>query len=280
MKKKEVLSILISLGVIFMFAAASLASDNAGQVLAVKKDVYRIRGNTQDTAKPKMGLAMKDAVATDKDSRTKLFFNDDSILNLGELSKVEVGEYLYSPDKQRSKSVYRLIDGSVKVIVGRSDLEVHTASAVAAARGTKFIMFKESAIKAADKKSKSDKTCVMTLEGKVEFRLKKEAITDKTKRDKIMVNEGMMSCIEVNDLSDVTEISSRAMRQKAEEFPVMASDIPAQGSLPAFAPEPPIIDPPDIPIIQDQEPIPPGPQPEPEVNIQLLWPERSRGEVN
>jgi hypothetical protein len=280
MKKKEVLSILISLGVIFMFAAASLASDNAGQVLAVKKDVYRIRGNTQDTAKPKMGLAMKDAVATDKDSRTKLFFNDDSILNLGELSKVEVEEYLYSPDKQRSKSVYRLIDGSVKVIVGRSDLEVHTASAVAAARGTKFIMFKESAIKAADKKSKSDKTCVMTLEGKVEFRLKKEAITDKTKRDKIMVNEGMMSCIEVNDLSDVTEISSRAMRQKAEEFPVMASDIPAQGALPAFAPEPPIIAPPDIPIIQDQEPIPPGPQPEPEVNIQLLWPERSRGEVN
>jgi len=267
MKKKEVLSILISLTVIFAFAAASLGSDDAGQILAVKKDVYRIRGNSQDAAKPKMGIAMKDSVATDKDSRTKLFFNDDSILNLGELSKVEVKEYLYSPEKQRSKSIYNLIDGSLKVIVGRSDLEVHTASAVAAARGTKFIMFKESDIKKAD--GNKDRTCLMTLEGTVEFRLKPEAITASTKRDKIMVKEGMMSCLEVNDLSEVTEISSRVMKEKSEEFPVMASDIPAQGALPAFAPEPPVIETPDIPIIQDQEPIP---VPEPDVvDIHLDW---------
>jgi hypothetical protein len=275
MKKKETLTILMSMAVILMFAATSLASNNAGQVLAVKKDVYRIRGNAQDNAKPKMDIAMKDAVATDKDSRTKLFFNDDSILNLGELSKVEVEEYLYSPEKQRSKSVYRLIDGSVKVIVGRSDLEVHTASAVAAARGTKFIMFKESDIKAA-KKNKSDKTCVMTLEGKVEFRLKDAAKTANTKRDKIMVNEGMMSCFEVNDLSDVTEISSRVMRQRTQEFPVMASDVPAQGALPAFAPTPPVIDPPAIPLITPEPG--PTPEPEPEVEIQLLWPEQYRPE--
>lgn len=279
MKKKKVLSILMSLWVIFMFAAVSLASDNAGQILAVKKDVYRIRGNAQDNAKPKMDIAIKDAVATDKDSRTKLFFNDDSILNIGELSRVEVEEYLYSPEKQRSKSVYKLIDGSVKVIVGRSELEVHTASAVAAARGTKFIMFKESDIKAADKKSKSDRTCLMTLEGKVEFRLKEEAITAKTKRDKIMVNEGMMSCLELNDLSDVTEISSRVLKKKAKEFPVMASDIPAKGALPAFAP-PPVIDPPEPPVVEPQweRPTPPTP-PESTVNIELEWPDNSR-EVN
>jgi hypothetical protein len=275
MKKKETLTILMSMAVILMFAATSLASNNAGQVLAVKKDVYRIRGNAQDNAKPKMDIAMKDAVATDKDSRTKLFFNDDSILNLGELSKVEVEEYLYSPEKQRSKSVYRLIDGSVKVIVGRSDLEVHTASAVAAARGTKFIMVKESEIKAA-KTNKSEKTCVMTLEGKVEFRLKDAAKTANTKRDKIMVNEGMMSCFEVNDLSDVTEISSRVMRQRTQEFPVMASDVPAQGALPAFAPTPPVIDPPAIPLITPEPG--PTPEPEPEVEIQLLWPEQYRPE--
>jgi hypothetical protein len=274
MKKKEFLSIFISMGVIFMFAAASLASDNAGQVLAVKKDVYRIRGNAQDNAKPKMGLLMKDAVSTDKDSRTKLFFNDDSILNIGELSRVEIEEYLYSPEKQRSKSVYKLIDGSVKVIVGRSDLEVHTASAVAAARGTKFIMFKESGIKAADKKSKSDKTCLMTLEGKVEFRLKKEAITAKTKRDKIMVNEGMMSCVELNDLSDAIEISSRVLRQKAEEFPVMASDVPAKAVLPAFIPRV-VTEPPVIPVITPEPG--PTPEPEPEVEIRLKWPVQPQG---
>jgi hypothetical protein len=275
MKKKKVLSVFMSFVIVFMFAAMSLASDNAGQVLAVKNDVYRIRGGDQDNAKPKMDIAMKDAVATDKDSRTKLFFNDDSILNLGELSRIEVEEYLYSPEKQRSKSIYRLIDGSIKVIVGRSDLEVHTTSVIAAARGTKFIMFKESDIKAAGGKKKTDRTCLMTLEGKVEFRLKPEAITDKTKRDKIMVSEGMMSCVEVNDLSEATEISSRVKKQKAEEFPVMASDIPAKGALPAFAPVPPVIEPVDIPV-PDIEPLP-QPEPQPDVNIQLLWPSTPTG---
>jgi hypothetical protein len=271
MKKKKVLSVLLSFVVVLMFTAVSFASENAGQVLAVKRDVYRIRDNARDKASPNMDIEMKDAVATDKNSRTKLFFNDDSILNLGELSKVEVEEYLYSPEKQRSKSVYKLIDGSVKVIVGRSDLEVHTASAVAAARGTKFIMFKESAIKAKSGKNEPDRTCLMTLEGRVEFRLKPEAVTDKTKRDKIIVNEGMMSCYEVNDLSEATEISSRVMKKKAEEFPVMASEVPAKGALPAFAPLPPVIEPPDIPR-PDIEPIP-QPEPENEVNIQLMWPD-------
>jgi hypothetical protein len=137
-------------------------------------------------------------------------------------------------------------------------------------------MFKESAIKA-KKRDKEDRTCVMTLEGSVEFRLQPGAVSAGTKRDKIMVNEGMMSCLEVNDLSDVTEISSRVMRQRAAEFPVMASDVPVQGALPAFAPEAPVIDPPEIPIVEVQETIPPGPEPEPEVNIQLQWPGARNG---
>ncbi|HDK82136.1 MAG TPA: hypothetical protein ENH31_06140, partial [Nitrospirae bacterium] len=122
---------------LMVFAAtASYAGTEAGQVLSVKKDVYVVRDNMKKDAKPKMKLMLKDAVETGKRSRTKLFFSDDSILSLGEKSRVEVEEYLYSPEKKRSKSIYRLLDGSLKVVVGRSDLEIHTPTAVAAARGT------------------------------------------------------------------------------------------------------------------------------------------------
>ncbi len=127
---------LICLSMMFMGTTASYAGTEAGQVLSVKKNVYVVRDNRKHDAKPQMSVMLKDAVETDEKSRTKLFFTDDSIINLGETSRIVVEEYLYSPEKQRSKSIYRLIDGSLKVVVGRSDLEIHTPTSVAAARGT------------------------------------------------------------------------------------------------------------------------------------------------
>jgi hypothetical protein len=126
-------------------------------VLAVKNNAYLVRDNARDNAKPQMDLFMKDAVETEKRSRTKLFFKDDSILNLGELSRVEVEEYMYDADSKRSKSIYKLIDGSLRVVVGRSDLEIHTSTAVAGSRGTKFIIWDD---KSAGKK-KSSSTCIV-----------------------------------------------------------------------------------------------------------------------
>ncbi len=121
---------------VFISAARSGAETEAGQVLSVKKQVHIVQGESRKAAVPQMKLMLKDSVETGEKSRAKLFFTDDSIINLGEMSRLVVQEYLYSPEKQRSKSIYRLIDGSLKVVVGRSDLEIHTPTAVAAARGT------------------------------------------------------------------------------------------------------------------------------------------------
>lgn len=137
------LIILICLAVILVFTAESYAATEAGRVLTVKEKVYLVRDGQRNTAIPEMALLLRDSVETDVKSRTKLFFVDDSILNLGELSRVVVEEYLYSPEKKRSKSIYKLVNGSLRVVVGRSDLEIHTPTAVAAARGTKFILWVE-----------------------------------------------------------------------------------------------------------------------------------------
>ncbi len=138
MKKHGIIMLLaVLLSIAFVSESFSV---EAGRVLAVKKKVYVIRNESRDDAIPKMPLLMKDAVETDAKSRTKLFFTDDSILSLGEKSRVEVEEYLYNSEENKSKSIYKLMDGYLKVVVGRSDLEIHTPTAVAAARGTKFIV--------------------------------------------------------------------------------------------------------------------------------------------
>jgi hypothetical protein len=252
----------------------SYASDPAGKVLAVKKEVIRIRDNNTENAKPLMELQMKDAVETKANSRTKLFFSDDSILNVSELSRVEVEEYIYSNESDRSKSIYNLIDGSLKVVVGRSDLEVHTSTAVAAARGTKFIMWSrwkddldeaiEKALTDADIKSaliinkkkhkRTREECVMTLEGKVELLLKEEFITKNTKKKRLFVNEGEIGCVSAGSLVDVRPTGSADVAKWDSKFPTFYSSIPTGTPPAAFAPAP--IKAPDLPVIPQQPAVP------------------------
>ena len=158
--KKYTLILAVLLSIVFTAVSYSYAASKAGQVLTVRKDVYVVRADEKEKAAPQMEILANDAVETGSGSRTKLFFIDDSILSLGEMSRVEVQEYMYSPEKKRSKSIYRLMDGALKVVVGRSDLEIHTPTAVAAARGTKFMVLLE---RVAD----TLVTKIMVLEGEV-----------------------------------------------------------------------------------------------------------------
>ena len=112
----------------------------AGNVLTVSRDVTLFHAGTESQARPRDPLYQEDAVATGGRSRAKLFFRDDSVLNLGELSRLEVQEYLQSADTDRSRAVYSLVEGSLRAVVGRSDLQIHSPTAVAAARGTRFLM--------------------------------------------------------------------------------------------------------------------------------------------
>jgi len=150
------------------YPAPGLSAD-AGQVLAVKKDVYLIREGNRESAKPQSPLYLKDAVQTAQASRTKLFFRDDSVLNLGPLSQVVVDEYLQAAAGERSQSVYRLVEGSLKVVVGKSKLEIHTPTAVAAARGTKFIVWVEGS-------GENAATGLLVLEGEVLLRNVRAAV--------------------------------------------------------------------------------------------------------
>jgi hypothetical protein len=94
-------------------------------------------------------VLFKDVIQTQSESRTKAFFQDDSILTVGENSRVEINEYIYKPEDNVRKAVVKLLEGQVRALVSKvfkangSRFEVHTPSAVAAARGTYFTVWVE-----------------------------------------------------------------------------------------------------------------------------------------
>ncbi|MFI5224259.1 MAG: FecR domain-containing protein, partial [Nitrospirales bacterium] len=91
----------------------------------------------------------KDVIQTQDESRTKALFQDDSMLTVGENSRVEIDEYIYNPEKNVRQAVVKLMQGQVRALVSKvfkangSRFEIHTPSAVAAARGTYFTVWAE-----------------------------------------------------------------------------------------------------------------------------------------
>lgn len=120
---------------IFAFTGAAFAEDNIGKILALKGKAVVERDKKKLTAKKNQNLLLKDTVSTMKASRLKMRFIDDSILTLGEGSKVVIKEYVFSKDKG-GKSIFNLIDGKMRSVVGKTKFEIYTPTAVAAARGT------------------------------------------------------------------------------------------------------------------------------------------------
>lgn len=216
MSKKEIVILIACLVMVFAAHPVSRADTGddakAGEVLAVKGDVRLVRDDREIGAEPSMQLRLKDEVETGRSSRTKLFFIDDSILNLGELSRVEVEEFLYTPRKKRSRSIYRLISGSLKAVVGRSDLEIHTPTAVAAARGTKFIVWVGGS-------GDEMYTGVMTLESEVAVRSAVRGIAGE-----VVVKSGQMSRVYMNRPPEAARpIDLEMMKQFSERTFVLGS---------------------------------------------------------
>ena len=96
-------------------------------------------------------------------SKVKLTLVDDTVLTLGPESSLRLTEYVYSPSSQRQKAVLQAFIGvfsiAVQKVLPESVFEVHTSNAVAAIRGTEWMV-----------EVKPEATAVMVLEGQVVVR--------------------------------------------------------------------------------------------------------------
>jgi len=94
-------------------------------------------------------VLFRDVIETKEESRTKALFEDDTLLTIGSNSRVEITQYIFDPDQGRRSTVIKLFKGRLRALVGKlfakmgSKFEIHTPTAVAAARGTYFVMWIE-----------------------------------------------------------------------------------------------------------------------------------------
>jgi hypothetical protein len=135
MKKRVWVLVLL----MFVLPVMAFAADDAGRIVALKGKAVILRDNKTVDAVLKDTIMLRDTVETREASRLKMLFKDDSILTLAEKSRLVIREYLGAGDKKKGKSVFNLMEGKLRSLVGNNEFEVHTPTAVVAARGTYFI---------------------------------------------------------------------------------------------------------------------------------------------
>ncbi len=141
-------------------APAAFAADKAGDVVYLKGSAVVERQAKKIKAVLKAPLEETDNVQTKELSRLKILFRNDSILTLGSNSKLAIKQYLYNPQSKRAESIYELADGKLKSVVGGGSFKVTTPTAFAAARGTVFIIWFDTA---------TNTTWLAVTEGGAEF---------------------------------------------------------------------------------------------------------------
>ncbi len=104
----------------------SLAKDGIGVFTAVVGAVTVAHSGIAQVQPVKLHdeVLFKDVIETHKESRTKAFFEDDSVLTVGENSRVEVTEHIYNPDQNQRRMVVNFTSGGTTVTVAPGEYSV------------------------------------------------------------------------------------------------------------------------------------------------------------
>ncbi len=134
---KRIIFIVVMFCVALQFGEniATAASDEVGTIVALRGTARISRGQTSLDAKVKNPIKLQDSITTGEGSRAKLLFIDDSVLTLADKSRLVIKDFVHSKEN-KGQSIFNLLDGKMRAVVGKTKFEVQTPTAVAAARGT------------------------------------------------------------------------------------------------------------------------------------------------
>jgi len=184
------------------------AAEDVSKVIAVRGKAVIERGKKERDARVNDGLLIVDTVSTREQARAKLLFLDDSVLTLGENSQVVIQEYVSRKD-ERGRSVFNLVEGVMRTVVGRTRFEVHTPTAVAAARGT-IINFR------AGERNGKRFTLIQCVEGDVGVRSASRKILDN-----VLLSAGMEITVNENEplgFPSVTSVAQANILREATDM--------------------------------------------------------------
>lgn len=133
-KLKTIIVVILVFG---LCGAAFPASESVGTMVGLKGTAHISREAGSLTAALKAPIELKDSLETETQSRAKVLFIDESMLTLGPSTKANIEKFVYSKEGGGA-SIFNLMDGAMRSVVGKTAFEVHTPTSVAAARGTVF----------------------------------------------------------------------------------------------------------------------------------------------
>lgn len=135
-------------GVLLSAVAREVTAGEVGVITFVQGAVTLAHSQTPAApAKFRDDVRFHDVIETQKKSRTKALFLDDSVLTVGEHSRIEITEFVFNPHDSMRSAIINLVGGKLRALVGKvfaksgSRFEIHTPTAVAAARGTYFVVW-------------------------------------------------------------------------------------------------------------------------------------------
>jgi ferric-dicitrate binding protein FerR (iron transport regulator) len=126
--------------VLFGLSGLATAAQDVGSMVTLRGKAQIQRGEETLDAKLRDGIVLKDTIETGDRSRAKILFIDESMLTLASKSRASIENFVYSK-AEGGASIFNLLDGKMRTVVGKTAFEVHTPTSVAAARGTVIEFF-------------------------------------------------------------------------------------------------------------------------------------------
>lgn len=156
----------------------ALAAEEVALVVQLRGKAL-VERDGQDTFEAiiKSPIERLDIIETLRKSRAKMLFKDESVMTLGPKSRASVETFIRDTEGTGT-TVFNLMSGQMRTVVGKTKFEVHTPTVVAAARGTVI----EFTVAMRGNKSVTVVTC---LEGTVEIRS-----TDPAAQGSLMLQAG------------------------------------------------------------------------------------------
>lgn len=142
-----VAAVLWSVSSLALIGPAQAAGEAVGSVAAVegRAEAQRSGESTWNALAAGDPIYLQDHLRTLSDTRLKLLFGDDAIVTMGAKSEMTVDEQVV-PQDGGNQSYFSVLVGTVRALVSErygapgGSFEIETPTAVAAVRGTEFVM--------------------------------------------------------------------------------------------------------------------------------------------
>ena len=128
-----------------LLAAREARAQQVGTIAAVEQAAEIGRAGAWMPVAPGTAVQVGDTLRTGPQGRLRVVFQDDSVVTMATSSELVVDRQLFAREEQSFRSLFRLLDGKVRAMVGEyygtpgAAFEMETRTAAIGVRGTDFI---------------------------------------------------------------------------------------------------------------------------------------------